>query len=79
VAMYVPRVSTSVTPHSAHRVHLCVPHGSHNKQRLFSQRALSGWALLRRRDVSCEVRTGFTIIIIIIRCWTCRQYAEAEF
>jgi hypothetical protein len=23
------------TLHSAHRVYLCVPHGSHNKQRLF--------------------------------------------
>jgi hypothetical protein len=24
---------------------ICVPHGSHNKQRLFPQTALTGWAL----------------------------------
>jgi hypothetical protein len=31
--------------HSAHTVYLCVPYGSHNKQRLFPQTALTGWAL----------------------------------
>jgi hypothetical protein len=31
--------------HSAHRVYLCVSYGSHNKQRLFPQTALTGWAL----------------------------------
>jgi hypothetical protein len=39
------------TLHSAHTMHLCVPYGSHNKQRLFPQTALTGWALLRRRNV----------------------------
>jgi hypothetical protein len=33
-------------PHS-----VCVPYGSHNKQRLFPQTALTGWALQRRRNV----------------------------
>jgi hypothetical protein len=33
------------TLHSAHTVYLCVPYGSHNKQRLFPQTALTGWAL----------------------------------
>jgi hypothetical protein len=33
------------TLHSAHTVYLCVPYGSHNKQRLFPQSALTGWAL----------------------------------
>jgi hypothetical protein len=30
------------TLHSAHTVYLCVPYGSHNEQRLFSQTALTG-------------------------------------
>jgi hypothetical protein len=30
--------------HSAHTLHLCVPYGSHNKQRLFPQTALTGAA-----------------------------------
>jgi hypothetical protein len=33
------------TLHYAHKVYLCVPYGSHNKQRLFPQTALTGWAL----------------------------------
>jgi hypothetical protein len=33
------------TLHSAHTVYLCVPYNSHNKQRLFPQTALTGWAL----------------------------------
>jgi hypothetical protein len=33
------------TLHSAHTVYLCVPYGSHNKQRLFLQTALTGLAL----------------------------------
>jgi hypothetical protein len=33
------------TLHSAHTVYLCVPYGSHNKQRLFPQTTLTGWAL----------------------------------
>jgi hypothetical protein len=36
---------TMDNPHCAHRVYLCVPYGSHNKQRLFPQIALTGWAL----------------------------------
>jgi hypothetical protein len=39
-------------------VYLCVPYGSHSKQRLFPHTALTGWALLRRRDVfpmRCEL------------------------
>jgi hypothetical protein len=39
------------TNQSAHTVYLCVPYGSHNKQRLFPQTALTGWALVRRRKV----------------------------
>jgi hypothetical protein len=31
--------------HSAHTVYLCVPYDSHNKQRLFPETALTGWAL----------------------------------
>jgi hypothetical protein len=31
--------------YSVHRVYLCVPYGSHNKQRLFPPTALTGWAL----------------------------------
>jgi hypothetical protein len=42
--MYHPR-EHSKTLHSAHTVYLCVPYGSHNKQRLFPQTALTGWAL----------------------------------
>jgi hypothetical protein len=41
----VPPASTHQTPHSAHTMYLCVPYGSHNKQRLFPQTALTGWAL----------------------------------
>jgi hypothetical protein len=33
------------TPHSAHTMYLCVPYGSHSKQRLFTHTALTGWAL----------------------------------
>jgi hypothetical protein len=33
------------TVYSAHTVYLCVPFGSHNKQRFFPQRALTGCAL----------------------------------
>jgi hypothetical protein len=32
-------------------LHFCVPYGSHNKQRLFPQTAVTGWALLSRRNV----------------------------
>jgi hypothetical protein len=31
--------------HSPHTVYLCVPYGSHKKQRLFPQTALTGWAI----------------------------------
>jgi hypothetical protein len=37
--------------HSAHTVYLFVPYGSHNKQRLFPQTALTGSALYWRRNV----------------------------
>jgi hypothetical protein len=33
--IYVPRACTLTILHSAHTVYLCVPYGSHNKQRLF--------------------------------------------
>jgi hypothetical protein len=43
--MYVaPRALTYRTLHSAHRVHLCVLYGSHNKQQLFAEIALTGWS-----------------------------------
>jgi hypothetical protein len=42
--MYHPLEHTKIL-HSAHTVYLCVPYGSHNKQRLFPQTALTGWAL----------------------------------
>jgi hypothetical protein len=32
-------------------MYLCVPYGSHSKQRLFPHTALTGWALQRTRDV----------------------------
>jgi hypothetical protein len=38
-------------------LYLCVPYSSLSKQRLFSQTALTGWALKRRRNVFPEVRT----------------------
>jgi hypothetical protein len=38
-------ISHTTTPHSAHTVYLCVPYGSHSKQRLFPQTALTGLAL----------------------------------
>jgi hypothetical protein len=41
----LPCALTLKTLHSAHTVYLCVPYGSHNKQRLFPQTALTGWAL----------------------------------
>jgi hypothetical protein len=31
--------------HSAHTMYLCVPYGSHNKQQLFPQTVLTGWAM----------------------------------
>jgi hypothetical protein len=36
------------TRQSAHTLHLRVPYESHNKQLLFPQTALAGWALKRR-------------------------------
>jgi hypothetical protein len=48
--IYHPLYHTK-TLHSADSVYLCVPYGSHNKQRLFPQTALTGWALRRRRNV----------------------------
>jgi hypothetical protein len=33
------------SPHSAHTMYLCVLYDSHNKQRLFPQTELIGWAL----------------------------------
>jgi hypothetical protein len=45
VLVLVPPASTCQTPHSAHTVYLCVPYGSHSKQRLFPHTALTGWAL----------------------------------
>jgi hypothetical protein len=35
IYMYHLLYVTLKTLHSAHRVYLCVPYGSHNKQRLF--------------------------------------------
>jgi hypothetical protein len=36
---------------TAHRVYVCVPYGSHNKQRLFPRTSLTDWALYGRSDV----------------------------
>jgi hypothetical protein len=50
IAPCILNLGTHVLQHietfnSAHTVYLCVPYGSHNKQRLFPQTALTGWAL----------------------------------
>jgi hypothetical protein len=42
--------------------YLCVPYGSHNKQRLFPQTALTGWALYRRRNMF-PVRYGLYLYV----------------
>jgi hypothetical protein len=59
--LYAPPALASKTLHSAHTVHLCVPSSSHSKHRLFPQTALTGWALLERRDVF-SVRLGLNLI-----------------
>jgi hypothetical protein len=41
---YMHQFQHTKTLHSAHRLHLYVPYGSHNKQ-LFTQTALTRWAL----------------------------------
>jgi hypothetical protein len=46
-------------------IYLRVPYGSHNKQRLFPQTALTGWTLYRRRNVF-PVRYELNIYITII-------------
>jgi hypothetical protein len=51
------------TLHSAQTVYLCVPYGSHSKQRLFPQTALTGWALQWRRKVF-PVRYGLDSYIV---------------
>jgi hypothetical protein len=38
-------LNIKTTLHVAHTVYLCFPYGSHNKQRLFPQTALTGWSL----------------------------------
>jgi hypothetical protein len=43
-------------------LYLYVPHGSHNKQRLFPQTALTGWALQWRRNVF-PVRYGLYLCV----------------
>jgi hypothetical protein len=45
VTMRTNYFSIKTTLHFAHTVYLCVPYGSHNKQRLFPQTPLTGWAL----------------------------------
>jgi hypothetical protein len=42
--VYVPCYLTQEL-HSAHTVYFCVPYDSHNKQRLFTKKALNGLAL----------------------------------
>jgi hypothetical protein len=44
----------------------CVPYGSHNKQRLFPQTALTGWALQWRRNVF-SVRYELNLYILFRR------------
>jgi hypothetical protein len=44
-SLYVPPALTYQYSAFCHTVYLCVPYGSHNKQRLFPQTALTGWAL----------------------------------
>jgi hypothetical protein len=51
------------TVHSAHTVYLCVPYGSHNKERLFPSTTLTGWALQWRRNVF-PVRYGLDLYIL---------------
>jgi hypothetical protein len=44
---FVPNRAGYVSPerYGLPAVYLCVPYGSHNKQRLFPHTALTGWAL----------------------------------
>jgi hypothetical protein len=53
-----PALTYQHSEYLPHSVYLCDPYGSHNKQRLFPQTALTSWALLRRRNVfpvGCEM------------------------
>lgn len=43
--------------------HTCFSYGTHNKQCWFPWTELTGWFLLWRTNVSCEVRTEFLYII----------------
>jgi hypothetical protein len=43
--LYTTSTNLKKTLHSAYSVYLFVPYGSHNKQWLFSETALTGWAL----------------------------------
>jgi hypothetical protein len=44
---FLPAQCICVSPvrYGLHTVYLCVPYGSHSKQRLFPHTALTGWAL----------------------------------
>jgi hypothetical protein len=48
--------------HFTHTAYLWVPYGSRDKQRLIPYTAITGWALQRKRSVSCEVRTEFMVL-----------------
>jgi hypothetical protein len=51
---------------------LCLPYGSHNKQRLFPQTALTDWALLRRNNVFLLDIQG--ILLIECLCVPCGSH-----
>jgi hypothetical protein len=53
------------TRHSAHTVYLCVPYGSHSKQRLFPQTALTCWSVAETWCASCEVRNAHTVYLCV--------------
>jgi hypothetical protein len=50
------------TLHSAHRIYLYAPYGPHNKQCMFLQTTLTGWSLLKRRNVF-PVRYGLYLCV----------------
>jgi hypothetical protein len=59
LAAQVPPAFTLKPRHFAQTVHLHVSQDSRNKQQPFPQTASTGWPLLWRRSVSCEVRNEY--------------------
>jgi hypothetical protein len=59
----------------AHKAYLCVPYGSHNKQRLFPYTALTDWALWWRRIVF-PVRYELDSLYII--CVPCGSHSKLK-